>query len=55
MNDTIETQVKELDDSMNQFLLDAKKLTNKSAARRARKLSMEISRQMKQYRADSLK
>ena len=37
------------------FVVDAEKVDNKSAARRARKLSMEIGRQLKEYRAKSIK
>jgi hypothetical protein len=52
---TMEDQVYKIKNAMISFLGDAEKVDNKSAARRARKLSMEITRMLKDYRAASIK
>jgi hypothetical protein len=52
---TMEDQVYKIKNAMISFLRDAEKVDNKSAARRARKLSMEITRMLKDYRAASIK
>jgi len=51
----MERQVDCIKNAMNSFMADAEKVTNKSAARRARKLSLEIGQQLKDYRAKSIK
>ena len=42
--------VEDLESKVNAFIINAKKLTNASAGRRARKLSHELTKDFKQYR-----
>lgn len=51
----LQSVVNKLNVLMDNFTVDAKKLTNKAAARRARKVSMEIERAMKEFRTLSVK
>lgn len=51
MNELIER----LTVNMGIFIKETAKLTNKTAAARARKLSMTIAADLKQYRKDSIK
>jgi hypothetical protein len=47
--------VAEVEERVSFFLTDARKETNKAAAKRARKLSMEITKLLKTYREISIK
>lgn len=48
-------RVEVIEESMQEFTLDAKKVVNKAAARRARKKSLGITTLLKDYRKNSLK
>ena len=50
-----EDMVYKIKNAMLSFVVDAEKVDNKSAARRARKLSLEITGMLKDYRAASIK
>jgi len=51
----VEDQVRLIKADMDLFLFDAIKLTNKTAARRARQCSLAIDKKLKRFRKDSLK
>jgi len=51
----MEERVAAIKAKMDEFCKEAAKITNKSAARRARMLSMTIRKMLKAYKADSIK
>jgi hypothetical protein len=51
----MEEQVYNIKQTMIGFTVDAEKVANKSAARRARKTSLAITKMLKEYRATSIK
>lgn len=51
MDSLVDTLVKQTES----FIENAKKTTNKSAARRARKISLELTKTLKEYRRLSVK
>jgi len=53
--ETLMNRIEQMETKMNAFISDARKTTNKSAAMRARKLSLEITKELKDFRKDSIK
>lgn len=51
----MEALIANIEHEMMAFIEESKKMTNKAAAKRARKLSMSITRDLKEYRKESIK
>lgn len=51
----MEELLKNVQETFSAFLLDAQKTGNKAAAVRARKASLELEKQLKEYRKTSIK
>lgn len=51
----MEALIANIEHEMKAFIEESKKVTNKAAAKRARKLSLSITKDLKEFRAKSIK